>query len=52
MPDVLMVPTAVLLLTQVPPLGVAFKVVVFPAQTTIVPLIAEGLAFTVMTFVA
>ena len=38
---------AVLLLLQVPPAGVEFKVVVNPAHTVVVPVIAVGSAFTV-----
>lgn len=45
------VPTAVLLLLQVPPVVVAPSVVLFPAQMNVVPVI-DSVEFTVTTVVA
>jgi len=45
------VASAVLLLVQVPPPGVEFKVVVSPAQTVLVPVIAVGVRLTVSIMV-
>ena len=47
MPDVPIVATPVLLLAHVPPLVVEDRVVVDPAHTEVVPVIAAGSAFTV-----
>lgn len=47
-----MVPTARLLLDQVPPEVVSDRVVVKPVQTSNVPLIGAGIGFTVTTIVA
>ena len=46
-PDVPIVATPVLLLAHVPPLVVEDRVVVDPAHTEVVPVIAAGSAFTV-----
>ncbi len=45
------VATAVVLLLQVPPAGVALSVVVIPIHVCVVPLITDGRAFTVTSFV-
>jgi hypothetical protein len=47
MPVGFIVPTAVLLLTQVPPAGVAVMVAQEPTQTDDAPLIADGKLLTV-----
>ena len=47
MPDVPIVATPVLLLAHVPPLVIEDRVVVDPAHTVVVPVIAAGSAFTV-----
>ena len=47
MPDVPTVATSVLLLSQVPPVGVDVSDVVLPSQRLAIPEIAVGTAFTV-----
>ena len=49
-PDALTVAKAMLLLLQVPPVVVLLNVVVDPAQTVIVPVIAGGAEMTVIVF--
>lgn len=44
---VLMVATAVLLLVHVPPVGLPERIVALPVHTLLLPVIAEGSAFTV-----
>jgi hypothetical protein len=51
-PVLLTVATAVLLLLHVPPEVVFVRAVVLPAQTDVVPPMAEGVALTVIDFVA
>ena len=45
------VPTAVLLLLQVPPVLASPRVVVLPAHTGVVPVMAPGVGFTVIVVV-
>jgi hypothetical protein len=51
-PEVLTVATLVLSLLQVPPVVASARVVVNPAQTVAVPVMAAGPPFTVTIFVA
>ena len=45
------VPTAVLLLLQVPPVLASLRVVVLPAHIGVVPIMAPGVGFTVIVVV-
>lgn len=51
-PDVLTVPSAVLLLLHVPPVVVSVSVVVRPVHTFIVPVSAAGCRFTLIGNIA
>lgn len=51
-PVLLTLPAAGLLLLHVPPVGVDANVVVYPVHTVSEPVIAEGVALTVIGFVA
>jgi hypothetical protein len=51
-PALLMVATAVLLLLHVPKLAVLVSVAFVPEQSTLVPLIADGMALTVTVLIA
>ena len=49
--DTPIVPTAVLLLLQVPPVVASVSVVVVPAQIGVVPIMPTGVGFTAITVV-